>query len=884
MSDIENRGSEWNRWDLHIHAPTSAKNNNFSTTLGEQKISGNQEKVWEAYISHIEKLPPEVKVLGITDYYSIDGYIKAKEYKEKGRLENIELLIPNMELRLSEFTTGGEPVNIHILFSPSTKIVDIQKTFNNIQDMSKKDIQEMDQSYIQNNNPIVSIDSLESYIFHLKEKNIDFLIIVSGREDGISGLIREPQNKTSVATRVLKLSHFIFSSNENDKKFYLGKHSDYTPDKFVEKFDSLKPCIHGSDAHDINKICEPDQKRYCWLKAKPNFEGLKQLLCDPEGRVHIGEIQPKLPKETLQITQITDENGNNLYLNPNLNVIIGSRSSGKSFLLSRIAEKSEKGIINKQFKKMEILEQGIRLNSKIDQFDFKVHWGDEINTLGDRKILYIPQNFLNHLDEESDEIQTIITKYIEGNDEFSLEYENIMSQYDNTMHQIKMSIDNTIDAYAANARELYSATESLKKYPPESALNKRIEVLDKEISSIREKSDMSDEKMQEYKNTLAEKSVIEDELSKIKNNIETLKKDKDNIPNSASIKAIKEHFTPILSDTGVSNLDKTIEIFQNGLEKVISDEINALYVEQKNKTKLQEEINKKIIGYSAMLKNNELLTAKLKDNEGYSNDLKERTIIQNSVSQLNVDQKKLCHEIKENFKKYKIDSEGVCEKINGLLRNDSNEVKISVKIIVDEQLFIDNQDYFKPTKQENNFSEKIINIENIDELLNKDNSDLKSKYTADNVYNTAKNILSAPYKVHYDVMEDDQLLTSEMSVGQRSITMLKLLVEFSNEKYPILLDQPEDDLDNEAIYKKMVQFIKKKKRERQFIVVTHNANVVLGGDAENVIICSRDGKKYSIINDSIEEPFVRERICKLLEGGKEAFKKREKQYIGLKWE
>jgi len=67
-----NRGSEWRKWDLHIHTPLSIC----------QDYGGDSEEVWENFITSLEQLPHDVKVIGITDYYFIDGYEKIMEYKE----------------------------------------------------------------------------------------------------------------------------------------------------------------------------------------------------------------------------------------------------------------------------------------------------------------------------------------------------------------------------------------------------------------------------------------------------------------------------------------------------------------------------------------------------------------------------------------------------------------------------------------------------------------------------------------------------------------------------------------------------------------------------------------------------------------------------------
>ena len=133
---------------------------------------------------------------------------------------------------------------------------------------------------------------------------------------------------------------------------------------------------------------------------------------------------------------------------------------------------------------------------------------------------------------------------------------------------------------------------------------------------------------------------------------------------------------------------------------------------------------------------------------------------------------------------------------------------------------------------------------------------------------------------------------------------MELLISLENSKCPILIDQPEDDLDNRSIYEDLVQYIREKKRERQIIIVTHNANIVLGADAEEVIIANQSGKgtenasrrfEYrsgAIENDEIErdeqgiplpgilnKQGIQTQICDILEGGRLAFELRKNKYM-----
>ena len=140
-----------------------------------------------------------------------------------------------------------------------------------------------------------------------------------------------------------------------------------------------------------------------------------------------------------------------------------------------------------------------------------------------------------------------------------------------------------------------------------------------------------------------------------------------------------------------------------------------------------------------------------------------------------------------------------------------------------------------------------------------------------------------------------------MSPGKAGLVLLKLLIELSDSKCPILIDQPEDNLDNRSIYSDLVQYIRSKKTQRQFIVVTHNPNIVVGADADNVIVANQNDQdpkrknknfQFDYISGALEYSFpkneadeniltsmgIREHVTEILEGGKEAFQKRESKY------
>jgi len=113
---------------------------------------------------------------------------------------------------------------------------------------------------------------------------------------------------------------------------------------------------------------------------------------------------------------------------------------------------------------------------------------------------------------------------------------------------------------------------------------------------------------------------------------------------------------------------------------------------------------------------------------------------------------------------------------------------------------------------------------------------------------------------------------SQGSPGQRAAALLAFLLAFGNE--PMVLDQPEDDLDNHLIYELIVRQIRENKRRRQLIIVTHNPNVVVNGDAEMVHAFDFNGQCHVREQGALQEKKVRDEVCHVMEGGREAFSRR----------
>ena len=349
-----NRGSEWRKWDLHIHTPETAKNDQYE----------NSDDVWEKYIDALEK--SDVTVFGITDYFSMDNYYKVLQFQAEGRLDG-KTLLPNIEMRITPVTKSGTAINIHAIFDPTLTKDEIEREF-----FGSLKMKSGDETYsctrpqllsfgrkLANDNSypekaaikkaigefIVPFEELHNI---LSKKFFDNRVIValSGKsQDGLSGLLNTDCNTHTLRKQIGRMADVILSSNAKDIVYFLGESKD-SKESVIATYRSLKPCIIGSDAHSFDKVGVFPNDRITWIKADPTFEGLKQILFEPKERVRISDVMPDFKYDYNIIDHVVLNTAGvwnqTILLNQNLNTIIGGRSTGKSTLLASMAAKFQK--------------------------------------------------------------------------------------------------------------------------------------------------------------------------------------------------------------------------------------------------------------------------------------------------------------------------------------------------------------------------------------------------------------------------------------------------------------------------------------------------------------------------------------------------------------
>ncbi|MDR2653423.1 MAG: hypothetical protein LBC68_14145 [Prevotellaceae bacterium] len=420
---INIRGSEWRKWDLHVHTPNSLFHNYHANETDD---------VWERYIKDLEALPREFKVLGINDYLFIDGYKKVLEYKQKGRLQNIDLILPVIELRLAKFCGNKQlkRINFHIIFSNEISPDIIQAQFLNGLSASykldagcnqtqwggvitKENLEELGKQ-IKASVPQTEIANYDSDLVEgFNNLNLDVNDILKILENGAQYFkgkyltcIGKTEwdalnwNDSSIAEKktIINKVDIVFTAAESIEKYNTGKNK-------LRESNVNSLLLDCSDAHNNIDSADKDRIGNCntWIKAVLTFEGLKQIIYESEERVKIQESKPD-DKSVYQIIDYVELNEDTFWkgricFNENLNTIIGGRSTGKSTLLKSIAKKIDN--------KAEIDDEKDFIQNHLS--GVVVKWKDgEDGT--NRDIDFFPQSYMYEIAKDKIRTDTLIKK------------------------------------------------------------------------------------------------------------------------------------------------------------------------------------------------------------------------------------------------------------------------------------------------------------------------------------------------------------------------------------------------------------------------------------------------------------------------------------------
>lgn len=982
------RGSEWRRWEPHIHAPGTVMNNQFRGPTA-----------WGDYLTALERATPVIEAIAVTDYYVTDTYEEVLRHKAAGRLPATKLIFPNVELRLDVATAKGGFVNLHLFVSPEDPkhVEELQRLLSRLQfnvmqdrfDCTRADLIRLGKKADPNitddgaalaygaNQFKVNFQKLREVFSESgwAKKNI-LIAVAGGATDGTSG-VREAADQT-IRREIESFAHMIFASSPAQREFWLGQ-KDLGPEEMRARYGGLKPCLHGSDAHKLDDVASPFGDRFSWIKGGLEFDALRQACIDPSGRAHVGAEPPAsaTPSQVISGIEILDAPWMTtpvIPLNPGLVAIIGARGSGKTALADMIAagcDSISDGAWNaEEWANPSFL---IRARPLVGDGKVKVRWasgdpsvraldGSDANgPFSYERVRYLSQQFVEELCSSSGltdgllrEIERVIFEAHpddarDGTLDFTellehrasrhrlarereaeavsqiserigteLEKEKLIATYEGQVAQRKK----LVDAYTADRAKLVSAGSEKRaqrhtelagaanqiraKLRQFAGQRQTFLAMQDEVKDLRRNqapealrqaqarhthSGMSAEQWTSF--LLDYKGPVDDDLAGyvkwVDGEIAKLK---------GTAPAPSDPNTPYFrDDVDLSALSQAVlEAEMARLEKLVSADKET----QRRYTALSSSIATETAALQT-------LADKLKDAQGARDRARElqtqreeaygrafdalvaeQSVLEDLYAPLMArlaaasgTLKKLSFSVTRvaNVEQWASEAEvGLIDlrkagafRGKGTLLQKANEVLKGAWETGDSTAVITAMGEFRRLYQKELLDHSPI--------ARTDQAEFRawSKRFAQWLFSTDH--IAIRYGIDYDGVD-----IRKLSPGTRGIVLLLLYLALDDsDNRPLVIDQPEENLDPKSVFDELVHLFIEAKAHRQVIMVTHNANLVINTDADQIIIADAGPHPHGSLppisyrSGGLENAEIRKAVCDILEGGEGAFQERARR-------
>ena len=953
------RGSEWRKWDLHFHTPSSYDYKNKSVT---------NDDIIETLLEN------EISVVAITDHHVMD-IRQIKELQEKGSKKDI-IVLPGIEF-LSD-SRGSEPIHFIGIFSENCQLDFVWEQIKN-----KTDISRMAGEGKEANEVYCNLIETTQLVHKLG----GIVTIHSGQKHG------------TIETITNSLAHTMAQKEDiaqNVDIYELGRANDQDGYKEVvfPKIEKVLPMIICSDNHNSRNF---QFKAHCWLKANPSFEGLKQVIIEPEERVFIGDKPPLLDRLSKNRTKYIKElllkqvdgyderygiwfKNVSIPFNSELVAIIGNKGSGKSAVADILALCSNYQTNDNDFS---FLTSGkFKKNRLAKNFEATMTWesgkespvnlGNQPENTELHDIKYIPQGRFERLTNEirtaeqfQREIESVVFSHIPDSEKLdTLSFSELIEKITSSVNIELKGLKNDVQDINKKIIDLERRATASYRAEIENKLAKKQE----ELKALIEPPSVSDPNEDPVKKELNEEA--NSNIKKLKNDIQKLQeaistaegKKKSALEALHKLKniksAIQQKKTEI--DRFVSEIKLELTEFDINVRTLFSvensfAELDTLILDKesilasmkmqlgeqkadKDKKSLPEQLEQE---EQKLRVENSRLDAEQQKYQQYLADRKtwvnDRAVITGAPEKFDTLK---YYESELEFLKNKLDDNlnakyETRRKVMGDIFDKKHKVIAVYKDVRNrlEKIIADNQDTLKNYKikvdaalvkkpdynsrflgfilqnkagtfhskdgaeaqlikmtAEINFDNKSNVIEFLDGLVDALRYDKRpgQKNVVRAVADQVKDIPGLyEYLFSLEFLENNYQLKQgdkeleQLSPGERGALLLVFYLLLDKNDIPLIIDQPEDNLDNHSVATILVPFIRVAKRKRQIIMVTHNPNLAVVSDAEQIIYVDLDKENnytFSTISGSIEDKIVNKKIVDVLEGAMPAFNKRKRKY------
>jgi AAA domain, putative AbiEii toxin, Type IV TA system len=979
-----NRGSEWLRWEPHIHAP--------GTILNDQFAAND----WDAYIAKLVSASPAIEVIGVTDYYVTDAYQRLSAAKDAGQLPGVKFIFPNVEVRLTAPTKTGY-VNAHLMVCPDDS--DHLKQLDRI--LTHLTFEADGEVFCATRDDLIRFgkkakagqDDRAALAYAATQFKVDFYklrehlrtsdwaaanirIAVAGGADGTSGM--NQASDATIRAEIEKFAHIIFASSPAQRDFWLGRKS-LQAAEVRRRYGGLKPCMHGSDAHSLDKVGEAAE-RYTWIKGGATFDALRQACIDPENRAFVGSTAPRVTAPSTVISQVEVRNApwfgsSPIPLNSGLVAVIGARGSGKTALLDVIAHGCDS---SEEFDETRSSSFLSRARTLLGDATVRLEWAS--GRLAEKRLAeesyddfsryprarYLSQKFVEELCSSTSmsdglfaELERVVFEAHESDSRASADSfqellemraaryrlarereEGAVTESSNQI-SIELEKEKLIPQYEA---QIGQKTQQIDAYEKDRAklVTKGSETLVDWHTKVTNRFAQLNGLVRSYNKQRQTYDAMRDEVADQRTNKAPQALRQMQIRHSSSDISPEKWSAFLLDYCGNVDEDLTAyQIWADGKIKELVGEPTAekpvdqayitgeslleaatLSVVTQEKERLEKLINADaetqrqyaLLTTRITAENSALQTTaqKLIDAKGAHKRAAELTTAREGaykrVFDAIVSEQLVLESLYQPLKSRLGKSEGTLGRLSFSVRRVADVQKWAQE---GQDLYVDRRkqgpfrvkgsliDYanetLRPawesgTAQDVGVAMTAFRDQHQDELLKEapmpksDHTDYRnwSKRFAKWLFSTEH--IRIEYNIQYLGVD-----IRKLSPGTRGIVLLLLYLALDDEDdRPLIIDQPEENLDPKSVYDELVPLFIEAKGRRQVIIVTHNANLVVNTDADQIIVADAishaPGNLPTItyVSGGLDESPIREMVCNILEGGEEAFRERARR-LRVEW-
>jgi exonuclease SbcC len=886
-------GSEWGLWDLHIHTP--------STTLANAFVGATEEEKWEKYLAAIEA-KGHVRALGVTDYFGIDGYLKLVDFKASGRLRDVDLLLPNIELRVLPATEAGGTLNLHLIVNP-TIVSDLQHLlFEKLTfpyagaeySATTESLRKLGQA-IHNQPGLNDLGALRIGVQQFKAspaqvwnalkqpklRDNALVAIASGNRDGYSGL--RDSGLLGVRREHLRQSHIVLSGRPADREFWLGK-GPAGAQELESDFGGAKPCVNGSDAHSLEKVLSPEQGRHTWIKADPTFEGLRQICFEPEGRVHIGEYQPATPVN--RIAKLVGSFPSNtelrtgetvapfcargpleVTLSPSLTCLIGARGSGKSTLLNLLhaAVHRESPAF---FKKHELriadapvsAEAHVQIEAQGSIAGIDIIGQNDVESFAHEPTKLTSAVLVRLLAaEQGEQLRTDLVASRRAVDGLkrSLALLADLRGLDDERVAVERDLEGTKALIASVSDERYvtitgqlRTTEAEREGLYEARGNLTDFITTVSAAIIEGNAFLPSEDRNAFDKAL--RTGIDAALHLVEA-AKASKPDEQSVPETELIESatqLRSQLRAFLAERGLK--EENLAAAAGAVEKQAELEAELRRLRQEEARLAGEIASVKVADEAKTVTQTQLTAAIERVNLIMTEANPDKPIVLYWTFDEDAAENDLMHLLADQLTSFRGGNKARADYLLGAVKDAGPPLEVSASQLYDAVR-----------------ASEAKHGQQLDAFLGNE----RNRAFWELAQASCRTDIGAYLRI--GVKYDDRDL-KVASFGQRCAAVLFVMLAVGN--VPLVVDEPEAHLDSAIIANRLVPLLKARKSDRQVIFATHNANFVVNGDAELIhFIEMSDFGESKLSTFTIEDLEHRPQLLRL-EGGKEAFKARESKY------